>query len=109
MPIILICTVLTGVNTDCSGFEICEWITWNAWNDCSVTCGGGNRIRTRPLCCDLNLFNEFDPCRTACGLDDSPSYEYQACGTTCYNGGVFGSSTCSCSDGFYGVCCQTGM
>ena len=108
MPIILIliCSLLTGVKCDCGGFERCEWITWNAWNDCSATCGGGYTIRTRPLCCDVNL--EFATCRTTCGLDDSPSYENQDCGTTCFNGGVFGTSSCSCSDGYYGVCCQNG-
>ena len=29
-------------NGDCEGgYSRCQWVTWNPWNDCSASCGGG--------------------------------------------------------------------
>lgn len=25
----------------------CQWGTWNSWNSCSKTCGGGDKTTTR--------------------------------------------------------------
>lgn len=37
------------------------WMEWNAWGDCSATCGGGTRVRTRD--CDLTSYGELtNPC-----------------------------------------------
>ncbi|XP_052789244.1 uncharacterized protein LOC128223855, partial [Mya arenaria] len=98
----LIC--VNTVSADCSdNKDICEWINWNPWNKCSRTCGGGTRQRSRSLCCKTGL--SFDECLDQCGLVNTAS-DSETCNGICFNGGIF-SSSCSCTDAFYGSCCQT--
>ncbi|XP_061172865.1 CUB and sushi domain-containing protein 3-like [Saccostrea echinata] len=81
----------------------CRWADWMAWSDCSRTCGGGRRYRTREVWirtdkCSLDFNN--------CATDDMGS-DYGDCNNICYNGGTFTTSGyCSCVTGWYGSCCS---
>merc|ERR1719330_1869493 len=33
----------------CSPPRTCAWASWSSWGDCSASCGGGQRKRTRAL------------------------------------------------------------
>lgn len=81
----------------------CEWNSWNAWDSCSRTCGGGNRIRSRLLCCPLCV---DDQCVQNCGPTNEN--ENELCNKWCANG-TYTSDGCYCPDGFYGYCCEIGM
>ena len=59
----------------------CSWSNWNAWGDCSASCGGGTQLRNRIV--EEAAQNGGEICQ------GSPS-ESQACGTTeCPAGMVF--------------------
>ncbi|XP_021339055.1 coadhesin-like isoform X2 [Mizuhopecten yessoensis] len=94
---------------DCNGIdmesEVCikkhcptngNWSSWQPWNDCSITCGGGLKNRTR--ICD-------NPAPEHNGLDcDGHGFESSSCGeVTCPPPGVWGTWTewtdCSVSCG----------
>ncbi|XP_022330019.2 CUB and sushi domain-containing protein 3-like [Crassostrea virginica] len=79
----------------------CNWVTWMAWSDCSKSCGGGRRYRSREVSirtdkCAL----DFNVCAT-----DDMGWEFSDCNTICFNGGTF-SSVCVCLIGWYGSCCS---
>lgn len=81
----------------------CNWVTWMAWSDCSKSCGGGRRYRSREVSirtdkCAL----DFNVCAT-----DDMGWEFSDCNTICFNGGTF-SSVCVCLIGWYGSCCSNG-
>lgn len=108
ITLVLIYSVL-GVKSDCGWDNSCEWDTWEPWNDCTATCGGGNRNRSRDLCCPMRMVaREGVTCLTVCHSDSYSESESEACATTCYNGGAYSSSSCICSGRYYGVCCQSG-
>ena len=59
----------------------CSWSNWNAWGDCSASCGGGTQLRYRIVEQAAQSGGEI--------CQGSPS-ESQACGTTeCPAGMVF--------------------
>lgn len=105
--LLLVCLALTQDVVLCgiaSTWDYCEcrWNDWMAWSDCSRSCGGGRRYRTREVWirtdkCTLDFNN--------CATDDMGS-EYSDCNTFCYNGGTF-SSYCACVTGWYGSCCSS--
>jgi chondroitin sulfate proteoglycan 4 len=38
-----------------------EWSDWSAWSMCTVTCGGGHRLRTRS--CNMTSYGDITaPC-----------------------------------------------
>ncbi|XP_056020424.1 sushi, von Willebrand factor type A, EGF and pentraxin domain-containing protein 1-like isoform X2 [Ostrea edulis] len=81
----------------------CRWADWMAWSDCSRTCGGGERYRTREVWMRTDICTlDFNNCAT-----DDMGYEYEKCNTICYNGGTYTTSGyCSCVTGWYGSCCS---
>lgn len=84
----------------------CRWADWMAWSDCSRTCGGGERYRTREVWMRTDICTlDFNNCAT-----DDMGYEYEKCNTICYNGGTYTTSGyCSCVTGWYGSCCSNGI
>ena len=82
----------------------CDWEPWDAWSQCSATCGGGYQKRTRGLCCDVTL--TIDQCKASCGKTSSGSREAQFCATRCHNGGSF-TGYCRCQPGYYDRCCTS--
>lgn len=56
-----------------------KWTDWGDWGDCSVTCGGGEKIRTRE--CDGPYYGGA-PCPGSetdseiCGTDPCPSESF---------------------------------
>lgn len=99
-----LCCVL-NVKSDCP-VALCNWLPWQGWSSCSQSCGGGQRSRTRSLCCKSQL--SWDACLSDCGLT-AANWETERCGDICYNGGViYGSSigSCECENTFYGSCCE---
>lgn len=107
--LLLVCLALTQDAVLCGiastwDYCGCRWNDWMAWSDCSRSCGGGRRYRTREVWirtdkCTLDFNN--------CATDDMGS-EYSDCNTFCYNGGTF-SSYCACVTGWYGSCCSSGI
>ncbi|CAD7963511.1 unnamed protein product [Amoebophrya sp. A25] len=61
-------------NTEkCSVQVDCKWGDWSSWGDCSKTCGGGHKERTRTVLqspryggkpCDAKVTAEVEPCNT---------------------------------------------
>ncbi|XP_078316770.1 sushi repeat-containing protein SRPX-like [Crassostrea virginica] len=87
-------------------WDICEcrWATWKAWSQCSASCGGGRRYRSRSV---WNLQNSVcDPLGfNACASDGMGSDYDNSCNAICYHGSYSGKS-CRCHAGWYGQCCN---
>ncbi|XP_052788825.1 uncharacterized protein LOC128223590 [Mya arenaria] len=105
-------TYVTGpkfVQADCP-VSRCQWFPWKSWSDCSRTCGGGTRSRSRLFCCKSNLASDIAACLSDCGRDPndrSGFHDYGKCNTWCYNGGTVSTNGCNCPDLYYGYCCDT--
>ena len=81
----------------------CNWLDWMAWSDCSRSCGGGRRYRSRKVWINTNKCAlDFNVCAT-----DDLGWEYNDCNNICFNGGTF-SGVCVCLIGWYGSCCSNG-
>ena len=93
------------VNAGCVNSR-CNWEPWDPWSDCSSTCGGGYKSRSRELCC--NLDHDIYECLTHCGKDRSGFRESTTCNELCYNGGTYTSGRCICPETHTGSCCSRG-
>lgn len=89
-------------------YSVCNWTTWLSWAECSKTCGGGTRYRSRRLCCQNDwLARGLDYCVTQCNRDSAGFRERSTCNAFCYNSGTMTFGFCSCRNGYYGSCCQS--
>lgn len=80
----------------------CYWGAWDAWSQCSASCGGGHRYRTRKVWHrDVPECDGFTKCASNDMGDD---YDY-ACNAVCYHG-TYSSGRCRCPTGWYGRCCS---
>ena len=57
--------------------DVLAWGSWGFWSSCSVTCGGGFRIRTRS--CN-NGTPGFGECQPASGTTEQMQCNTQTCG-----------------------------
>jgi len=78
----------------CPANTSCAWAEWSEWAGCSVSCGGGNELRTRSAAskechgqqdsqsrdCGLNT------CPADCQLSEWSSWSASVCSVTCGNG-----------------------
>ncbi|XP_052789886.1 uncharacterized protein LOC128224179 [Mya arenaria] len=86
----------------------CEWTPWKPWSECSRTCGGGTKSRSRSFCCRTAFENANDGCVRSCGKNPDGFHEHSDCNDWCYNGGWVSSNGCSCPDNaYYGFCCDS--
>jgi hypothetical protein len=95
-----------------SGGKECEIGNWLEWGKCDATCGGGYRIRRKPICCNINYDKTLDECLQHCKMDKSNfnniTTDSKSCAPYCYNSGHFNTATnkCECRKGSYGICCD---
>lgn len=84
----------------------CKWLPWEAWSQCSASCGGGYRYRTRKV-----WHYKYRPgCETfeTCASNDMGSeYDY-ACNAVCDHG-TYSGGWCRCPAGWHGRCCSNRM
>lgn len=86
---------------------ICTFGPWMQWGGCSKTCGGGGKNRQRIVCCPGR--HSYDHCiNIRCRIAQSEIWQSSACNQVCYNGGVFDRTSCKCSAGWQGDCCNEG-
>ncbi|WAR31797.1 hypothetical protein MAR_034339 [Mya arenaria] len=72
----------------------CEWTPWKPWSECSRTCGGGTKSRSRSFCCRNSFENVNDGCVRDCGKNPDGFHEQSDCNDWCYNGGWVSSNGC---------------
>ena len=78
----------------------CRWSDWRQWTDCTVACGGGQRMRHRDIVQDAQFGGASCPLQTS--IQTQPC-STQACGTPefCKWGdwGTWGECTAACRSG----------
>lgn len=83
----------------------CYWASWDAWSQCSESCGGGYRYRSRSVWGhDTPECEGFESCATS---DMGKEYDH-ACNAVCDHG-TYSSGMCRCPTGWYGRCCSNRM
>lgn len=86
----------------------CDWASWDGWSQCSASCGGGYRYRSRKVWIykDRPGCDTFEDCASS---DMGSDYDY-ACNAVCYHG-TYSSDIrgCRCQTGWYGKCCSNRM
>lgn len=81
----------------------CYWASWDAWSQCSESCGGGYRYRSRSVWGhDTPECEGFESCATS---DMGNEYDH-ACNAVCDHG-TYSSGRCRCPTGWYGRCCSS--
>eukprot|EP00392_Amoebophrya_sp_AT5.2_P000202 g202.t1 len=80
----------------CEVAEDCVWGYWSYWSDCSVSCGGGQRSRTRNI--ETAPRNGGTPCE-AKTMSETEGCNEQSCSEVqdCLLGAWTSWSDCSCS------------
>ncbi|CAE7323413.1 Hmcn1 [Symbiodinium natans] len=95
------CNMAEGIQVEDCGTTLCprdcKWADWSAWGDCSTTCAGGVKLRTRSIAeaavsegkkCEGATQDEevcnVKACPTDCVLADWSNWK--ACSVTCGNG-----------------------
>ena len=102
------CFVKAAIQGCETAFQACQFLQWEQWQSCSVTCGGGTRQRNRPMCCWPFKQWHGPHCVVArCWKQDSEFHETGACNTNCLNDGIYTNGGCECSLGFQGSCCES--
>lgn len=90
----------------------CEIGNWLNWGKCNATCGGGYRIRRKPICCNINYGKTLDECLQHCQLNktnfNNITTDRMPCAQYCHNSGHFNTTTnkCDCFKGSNGICCD---
>lgn len=88
---------------------LCGLFGWNAWQNCSESCGGGIRLRKRNVCCPSG--SDLQDCLSgACNgtVEYDDTWQKSLCNSICYNGGYY-NETCLCQQGWTGRCCESRM
>ncbi|WAR27191.1 ADT1-like protein [Mya arenaria] len=93
------------------------WKAWNAWHQCSVTCGGGNRVRDRDCFFPPDIAQgescagqktEIEQCNTnLCPVNGTFTAwsDWTSCSHTCGDGSQFRTRKCEFNGGPPGVNC----
>lgn len=79
----------------------CKWMSWDSWSQCSQSCGGGYRYRSREVWLYEKCNLEFRYCATN---DMGYDYDY-SCNAICHHGSYLNGS-CRCQTGWNGRCCN---
>lgn len=83
----------------------CYWMPWAAWSQCSASCGGGYRYRSRKVWnYDRPECEGFEKCAS----NDMGSDHDYACNAVCDHG-TYSRGRCRCPTGWYGLCCSNRM
>ena len=116
MNILVVFFVLSGLNVClcsfnwvCSLWDVCSFLSWGPWGQCSSTCGQGVQHRLRGLCCLTEIrYNNQSGCDvTQCGRSGSEYHDYKTCSRGCCNDGVpDNNGQCACLLGFDGNFCE---